>query len=157
MIRKIIIVLLTLGAASVVVGGILGSTFGPRVASMGRSFGPYRYATLSFSIPSINVWYQTPNGTEKPAYSHKWCGAGFGVIHVFHADDTLWCSFYHLSCPTWLATLLVGFYPALAFVRWLSLQRPKHRRKRGLCVTCGYDLRGSPERCPECATEIESS
>ena len=35
--------------------------------------------------------------------------------------------------------------------RWrLRQQLRDHRRKSGCCLACGYDLRESPERCPEC-------
>ena len=42
---------------------------------------------------------------------------------------------------------------------WLwhkSLLLPQRRRrwKQDLCKECGYDLRGSVERCPECGAKI---
>lgn len=33
-----------------------------------------------------------------------------------------------------------------------ALIRRRHRRSKGRCPTCGYDLRASPARCPECGT-----
>lgn len=59
-----------------------------------------------------------------------------------------------MHVPCWVAWVLFAAYPTLAFVR--GPVRRWRRRRRGLCVRCGYNLTGNVSGvCPECGTEIE--
>jgi hypothetical protein len=54
-----------------------------------------------------------------------------------------------VMAPHWFAVLLTAVLPAAWSVAFLWHRR---RRLHGMCRSCGYDLRASPERCPECGT-----
>jgi hypothetical protein len=55
-----------------------------------------------------------------------------------------------ITVPYWVVTAVGLLLSTLLAARQVPLWR---RRRRGLCVHCGYDLRASPGRCPECGSE----
>ncbi len=53
------------------------------------------------------------------------------------------------AVPMWLPCLLLAILP----VAWLrEVYRRRQLQRTGKCTACGYDLRASPGRCPECGT-----
>lgn len=86
---------------------------------------------------------------ETPAPRSFWDRLGFystqtGLDMSFATESKEWVAF-----PAWLPVLAFLVLPAAWVVR---LSRARRRASAGLCESCGYDLRGTPERCPECGT-----
>jgi hypothetical protein len=52
-----------------------------------------------------------------------------------------------VNVPYWFIALAVAAPPVVAVRRFRARRR---RERRGHCEVCGYDLRATPDRCPEC-------
>jgi hypothetical protein len=53
--------------------------------------------------------------------------------------------------PIWSLVLPNMVLPTLWVYLW---RRDRKRNRAGFCAVCGYDLRGTPGRCPECGTAV---
>ena len=74
-------------------------------------------------------------------YNHSFV-ARYGFVFNVHSNPHFEIQ---LLLPIWFLILLSVVFPTYW---WM----PRRKTLPGCCVKCGYDLRATPERCPECGT-----
>jgi hypothetical protein len=94
-------------------------------------------------------WYSSnrrPIAYANTAPANRW---GFGYDSYGAAE------FRRASIvfPLWLSTILFALPPLTRFVFFIR----RRRVRDGHCRYCGYDLRATPDRCPECGRAPASS
>ena len=86
-------------------------------------------------------------GWDAPPATTTWNRLGFAAWETgwsasfADSQDRVW------AIPAWLLCAALAILPAV----WVYGAYRRHRRRLiGRCIACGYDLRATPDRCPEC-------
>jgi hypothetical protein len=91
-------------------------------------------------------WSRSPT----PSGSRFWSGR-FDAHHSMGNGGPMGGQIWAVWVPHWFAVLACLFIPLTVFLpRAVRRRRLRRRLAARHCMTCGYDLRASPDRCPEC-------
>jgi hypothetical protein len=89
-----------------------------------------------------------PKGAQRiRVTNNKWecLGFAFQTGSVGYPDGSSTVYARRFRCPLWFLSAATAILPAT----WLISKARNQRRQKGFCE-CGYDLRATPGRCPEC-------
>jgi hypothetical protein len=81
-----------------------------------------------------------------PASWHHW---KIGNLQYTSLSDANGQSYY-FSVPWPYLALLAGLLPAASGIKLIRRRKAIREAQKKHCRVCGYDLRATPDRCPEC-------
>jgi hypothetical protein len=94
--------------------------------------------------------YTLSVGARDTWVDRKW--AGFAFLQWRSANGAN--SMTMVILPFWALTTVSALPPLVWLIR--RVHSRARRRRAGHCPACGYDLRATPDRCPECGNVVMS-
>ena len=94
--------------------------------------------------PGTRWYFQSEDGSGYTPSPPPWFDIGGLSLGRVAGSRT------YLTLPAWLTLPATAALPGLWAARW---RRRRRAARAGSCSRCGYDLRATPGRCPECGTE----
>jgi hypothetical protein len=92
------------------------------------------------------AWMYVLNISPGDHWTH-WEWGGFAWTRFVGSGN----SKAQLVLPLWTLAAAATVLPLGSLARHYRARRRRRRRaRRGLCTACGYDVRATPDRCPEC-------
>ena len=125
-----------------------------RVLYCGRGTLSYHRMTRSPAIapPDFTNFRRlsNANGYTNRRAAFRFLGFGYERVTMSPRLRAM-LAVFQIEVPFWPITLGVLAAAVRSELKWRRRSRQR-LALLGLCPTCGYDLRASPERCPECGT-----
>jgi hypothetical protein len=122
-----------------------GSTIRQRRGAPATGLNWWRSKPKSYSAEEIDYTFavQRPQ-IRLPGLRLRW------MHRNLRGGETIWN--VRLAIRFWILFLLSAILPCF---RLLAHRRGEERLGASFCRSCGYDLRATPGRCPECGTPVK--
>lgn len=101
-----------------------------------------------YSAPGGRLIFNSMHRTLAEKLGFRFARGQWGFVHGLAARPATQTV---INLPYWLLILISAILP---FCYVLRRYRRRRRVLDGLCADCGYDLRCSKDRCPECGSPI---
>lgn len=90
------------------------------------------------------------------AMRYRVLGLGVALEYQWGGKSGRWMVGRHVAMPYWFVAAVLTLLP----LQWrLDVARGRREQRRhgaGQCRACGYDLRATPDRCPECGVPVQT-
>jgi hypothetical protein len=98
-----------------------------------------------------SYWYRIING-----HQGEFAQMNFGLGNNLPPTTGIERIGPFLGVPVWAVVFIAAVLPCIWIMRTRKRRIAEMRLSRSLCVHCGYDLRATPDRCPECGETVAS-
>ncbi len=151
MIRKTLTIVSLIGLLLSV--GLWGASyFKVEYVSSRRQTQSVRVANGLLRVSQSMLIYREPDPSWIGLHSSGFTGFHTSWTPSYNRNSRF--GYWNLAIPFWIP---VSLFSIILLPSLVQSYRRRKRKKLGLCLKCGYDLRGSTKRCPECNTPIEGT